>query len=111
MKNMLDDYVQKWRHTPEQFETNRLFARAWNPDDDSMVAGSDIFNVFKRQVNFVSAFGELVDYKRDCSKLVPSPPLRSKQTGEQGGLQGQTQEAGDSSANVGLRSCAPRWWT
>ena len=40
-KNMLDDYAQKWRHTPEQFETNRLVARAQNTHDDSINGGPD----------------------------------------------------------------------
>ena len=47
-KNMLDDYGQKWFHTLEQFETNRLFARARNPELDSIAAGPGIFNPFKR---------------------------------------------------------------
>ena len=50
-KNMLDDYGQKWFHTLEQFETNRLFARSRNPELESIAAGPGIFNVFKRQVN------------------------------------------------------------
>ena len=72
---MLDDMGQKWKHTPDQFETNRLFARARNPDDDSLAAGPGIFNLFKRQVN---AYGELAAYKRDCSKLVPKPVVQVK---------------------------------
>jgi len=73
-KNMLDDYGQKWFHTLEQFETNRLFARARNPELESIAAGPGIFNVFKRQVN---AYGQLAAYKSACSKLVPkavAPP-------------------------------------
>jgi hypothetical protein len=61
-KCMLDDYDQKWKHTPEQFELNRTFARAHNPMDDSMSAGPDIYDNYKRQVN---AYGETSVYKRD----------------------------------------------
>jgi hypothetical protein len=42
---------QQWFHSLEQFETNRLFARARNPELESIAAGPGIFNVFKRQVN------------------------------------------------------------
>ena len=72
---MLDDMGQKWKHTPDQFETNRLFARVRNPDDDSLGAGPGIFNLFKRQVN---AYGELAAYKHDCNKLVPKPVVQVK---------------------------------
>ena len=65
-KNMLDDMGQKWKHTTDQFETNRLFARARNPDDDSLAAGPGIFNLFKRQVN---AYGELAG----AHELLPEP--------------------------------------
>jgi hypothetical protein len=51
---MLDDYGQKWFHTLEQFETNRVFARVRNPDLESIVSGPGIFNVFKLQVNLRS---------------------------------------------------------
>ena len=67
-KNMLDDYGQKWFHTLEQFETNHLFARARNPELDSIAAGPGIFNPFKRQVN---AYGQFAAYKSACSKLIP----------------------------------------
>jgi hypothetical protein len=66
-KNMLDDYGQKWFHSLEQFETNRLFARDRNPELESIAAGPGIFNVFKRQVN---AYCQLAAYKSACSKLV-----------------------------------------
>ena len=66
---------QKWKHTPDQFETNRLFARARNPDDESLDVGPGIFNLFKRQVN---AYGELAAYKRDCGKLVPKSLVQVK---------------------------------
>ncbi len=42
-KNMFDDYGQKWFHTLEQFETNRLFARDRNPELESVGVGPDIF--------------------------------------------------------------------
>jgi hypothetical protein len=73
-KNMLDDYGQKWFHKFEQFETNRLFARARNPELESIAADPGIFNVFNRQVN---AYGQLAAYKSACNKLVPkavAPP-------------------------------------
>jgi len=74
-KNMLDDYGQKWFHTPEQFETNRLFARVRNPDLEAIAGGPGIFNVFKRQVN---AYGQLAAYKSACSKLVPKAVVQPK---------------------------------
>ena len=74
-KNMLDDMGQKWKHTPDQFETNRLFASDRNPDDESLAVGPGIFNLFKRQVN---AYGELAAYKRDCGKLVPKTVVQVK---------------------------------
>jgi hypothetical protein len=40
---MFDDYGQKWFHTLEQFETNRLFARDRNPELESVGVGPDIF--------------------------------------------------------------------
>ncbi len=73
-KNMLDDYGQKWFHTIDQFETNRLFARARNPELDSIAEGPGIFNVFKRQVN---SYGQLAAYKSASKNLVPkavAPP-------------------------------------
>jgi hypothetical protein len=69
------DYEQKWFHTTEQFEINRLFARARNPELEAIAAGPGIFNVFKRQVN---AYGQLVAYKSACSKLVPKPVATPK---------------------------------
>ena len=78
---MLDDYGQKWFHTIEQFETNRLFARARNPELESIAAGPGIFNVFKRQVN---AYGQLAAYKSACNKLVPkavAPPKTDWRSG------------------------------
>jgi hypothetical protein len=80
-KNMLDDYGQKWFHTLEQFETNRLFARARNPELESIAAGPGIFNVFKRQIN---AYGQLAAYKSACIKLVPkavAPPKTDWRSG------------------------------
>ena len=61
-KCMLDDYGQKWKHTPAQFELNRKFARAHNPTDDSMAPGPGIYDNYKSQVN---AYGETSVYKRD----------------------------------------------
>ena len=48
---MLDDYGQKWFHTLEHLETNRLFAHDRNPELESIATGPGIFNAFKRQVN------------------------------------------------------------
>jgi hypothetical protein len=59
-------------------ETNRLFARARNPDLDS-IAG--IFNVFKRQVN---VYGQFAGYKSAGRKLVPksvAPPKTDWRSG------------------------------
>jgi len=72
-KNMIDDYGQKWFHTLEQFETNRLFARARNPELKSIAVGPGL--VFKRQVN---SYGQLAAYKSACSKLVPKPVAAPK---------------------------------
>jgi hypothetical protein len=74
-KNMLDDYGQKWFHMVDQFETNRLFVRARNPELESIAAGPGIFNVFKRQVN---VYGQLASYKSPCSKLVPKAVAPTK---------------------------------
>ncbi len=41
-KSALDDSGQKWKHTTAQFELNRKFVRAHNPDDESMTAGPGI---------------------------------------------------------------------
>ena len=72
---MLDDYGQKWKHTSEQFELNRKFARAHSPMDDSMETGPDIYDNYKHQVN---VYGETSVYKRDCGQLVPKPVATSK---------------------------------
>jgi hypothetical protein len=74
-KNMLDDSGQKWFHTFEQLEIHRFFARARNPEIESMVARQGIFNTFKRQVN---AYGQLAAYKSARSKLVPKPVAQPK---------------------------------
>jgi hypothetical protein len=74
-KNMLDDYGQKWFHTIEHLETNHLFARARNPELESITADPGIFNSFKRQVN---VYGQLAAYKSACSKLVPKPDAQPK---------------------------------
>jgi hypothetical protein len=74
-KSALDDFGQKWKHTAAQFELNRKFARAHNPDDESMAAGPGIYDNYKRQVN---AYGETSVYKRDCGQLVPKPAASTK---------------------------------
>ena len=43
-KSMLDDYGQKWKHTPEEFEINRKFAHVHNPTDESMTEGPVLFD-------------------------------------------------------------------
>ncbi len=50
-KNMLDDSGQKWFHKLEQLEIHRLFARARNPELESIASRQGIFKAFKRQVN------------------------------------------------------------
>ncbi len=47
-KNMLDDYGQKWFHTLEQFETNRLLARDRNPELESIVVGPRVPDTAER---------------------------------------------------------------
>jgi hypothetical protein len=61
-KSALDDVEQKWKHNDVQFELNRRFARAHNPDDEIIVAGPGIYDNFQCQVN---AYGETSVYKRD----------------------------------------------
>jgi hypothetical protein len=70
-KNMLDDSGRKWFHTLDQLEIHRLFARALNPELESIVVRQVIFNAFKRQVN---AYGQLAAYKsaRTSSSLSPA---------------------------------------
>ena len=74
---MLDDYGQKWKHNPTQFELNHKFARALrhNLTDDSMTTGPGIYDNYKRQVN---SYGETSVYKRDCGQLVPKPVTTPK---------------------------------
>jgi hypothetical protein len=72
---MLDDSGQKWFHTLEQLEIHRLFARARNPELESIVALQGIFNVFKCQVN---SYGQLAAYKSAHNKLVPKPVAQPK---------------------------------
>jgi hypothetical protein len=69
-KCMLDDYDQKWKHTPVQFELNRKFARDHNPTDENMTADPLIYDNYKSQVN---VYDETIIYKRDCAQLVPKP--------------------------------------
>jgi hypothetical protein len=45
---MLDDYGQKWFHTLEQFETNRLFDRDRNPELESMSVGPRVPDTAER---------------------------------------------------------------
>ena len=71
----MDDFGQKWKDTPPQFQLNRRFARSHNPDDESMSAGPDIYDNYKRQVN---AYGETSVYKRDCGQFVPKPAAETK---------------------------------
>jgi hypothetical protein len=54
-KSTLDDFGQKWKHNVVQFELNRRFACAHNPDDESMDEGPGIYDNYKSQVN---AYGE-----------------------------------------------------
>jgi hypothetical protein len=72
---MFDDYGQKWKHTPAQFELNRKFARVHNPTDDTMTAGPGIYDNYKRQVN---VYDETSVYKRDCGQLIPKPAATVK---------------------------------
>ena len=72
---MLDDYGQKWKDTPAQFELNHKFARAHNPTDDIMTVGPDIYDNYKHLTN---PCGETIVYKRDCGQLVPKPTVTSK---------------------------------
>jgi hypothetical protein len=74
-KSALDDFGQKWKHTPSQFELNRKFARTHNPDDESMDAGPGIYDNYKRQVN---AYGETSVYKCDGGQLVPKSAAPTK---------------------------------
>ncbi len=78
-KSALDDFGQKWKHTAAQFELNRKFARAHNPDDENMAAGPGIYDKYKRQVN---AYGETSVYKR------PIPLPRPRSTGAKAALSG-----------------------
>ena len=65
---MFDDYGQKWKHTPVQFDLNWKFARAHNPTDDRMTTDPDIYDNYKRQVH---VYGETRVYKCDYGQLVP----------------------------------------
>ena len=76
-KCVLDDFGHKWRHTAQQFEINRKFARVHNPTDDSMAAGPGIYDTYRCQVN---AYGEIRVYKRDCAQLVPPKPAQPPKT-------------------------------
>ncbi len=42
-KSALDNFGQKWKHNAVQFELNRRFARAHNPDDEIMTTGPGIY--------------------------------------------------------------------
>ena len=74
-KRMLDDYGQKWKHSPVQFELNRKFAHTHNPTDDSMAAGPGIYDNYK---NLVNSYGETSVYKCDCGQVVSTFELRSR---------------------------------
>jgi hypothetical protein len=74
-KSALDDFGQKCKHNAVQFELNRRFASAHNPDDESMSAGPGIYDKYKCQVN---SYGETSVYKRDCGHLVPKPAVANK---------------------------------
>ena len=74
-KSALDDFGQKWKHNAAQFELNRRFAHAHNPDDESMATGPGIYDNYKRKVN---TYGETSVYKRDCGQLVPKPVAATK---------------------------------
>ena len=74
-KSTLDDFEQKWKHTPAQFERNRRFALSHNPDDENMTSGPVIYDNYKRLVN---TYGETSVYKRDCGQLVPKPVVATK---------------------------------
>jgi hypothetical protein len=79
-KNMLDDYGQKWFHTLEQLETNRLFALARNPELESIAPDPGISTSLSvRSMPTVSL--PLTKALADSSS--PSPSLRPKLTGDQ----------------------------
>jgi hypothetical protein len=73
---MLDDSGQKWFHTLEQFEIHRLFARARNPELES-IAASTPSSV--RSMPTVS----LPLTKALAASSSPSPSPSPKQTGDQ----------------------------
>ena len=68
---MIDDYDQKWKHTPAQFEINRKFARAHNPTDDSMTVVPDIYDNYKRQVNAYGMSSKCPELMAEIKGLVP----------------------------------------
>ena len=68
-KCMLDDYGQKWKHTPAQFELKRKFVDTHNPTDDNMTTDPTIYDNYKRQVN---SYGETSVYKRDFGLPFPN---------------------------------------
>ena len=75
---MLDDYGQKWNHTPVQFELNRKFSLTHNPTIDIMTTDPDIYDNYKSQVN---AYGETSVYKSDCGQFVPKSESASGRGG------------------------------
>ena len=95
---MLDDYDQMWKHTPEQFELNRKFARAHNPTDDSMEGGPGIYDNYNHQVN---AYGETSVYKSDCGQLVPKSVVTPMTVWYDGSAvrSAKTKKASDSTSN------------
>ena len=53
---MLDDYGQKWKHTPVQFELNRKFALVHNPTDNSMETGPGIYDNYSESACHHNSF-------------------------------------------------------
>jgi hypothetical protein len=75
-KSVLDDFGQKWKHTPAQFDLNRKFARARaQPRRRKHGCRSRYYDSYKRQVN---AYGLTSVYKRDSGQLVPKPADATK---------------------------------
>ena len=62
-KSILDDLGQKLKHNPAQFELNRKFSRAHNPNDESMTSGPGIYENYKHQVN---TYGSALTYADVC---------------------------------------------
>jgi hypothetical protein len=80
-KNMLDDYGQKWFHTLEQFETNRLFARARNPELENLLLRAPAFSTSSSARSMPTVSLPLT--KALAASSSPSPTLSPKLTGDQ----------------------------